>query len=491
MGSTPEPESVDRLAVALTKLLPISGPTSLQSVAVAFGIEPAHTSDPVTHAQDLISRAQVGAQLGNVVRAAIEMGVASRREAGDPVGDREYAQLTQAADVFGLTVPPFTEIGVVAEHDKDTERTTRLMDAMSGLYAGLIDAPDDDRMAKLANVLGGLLRAHDAEILRAPGARDNDIRGVIRMGGIEYLIHGVWDVGDDPLAVDTSDESLRSLDRRILIVAIQGFPRNLRPHPEHDRRKVLLDGRDLSLLLEGRWTLAHAVRWKTREQRETRAFAQLPMSPPEDDPTAMTWGTRTRTGEDRRDADRSIVAANTSEFDQTVAEEIAASQSEQKRMRRLGIAMAALFVAILAGLFINARAQDAINSAELETASNTAMRAAQAQQTAYERLETTGLERYFADSVINGIQAQIQNLRENGVYVTATIEREIIPEGSLVEGTRAQIVFRETGATELRGTGDGRILRSDPAHRLIHGFLMGKEESGSWLVIDWTIFDSE
>jgi hypothetical protein len=216
------------------------------------------------------------------------------------------------------------------------------------------------------------------------------------------------------------------------------------------------------------------------------------MTPPEGDPTAITLRSNVAGADEHAedDADHSVIAANVSDFDQTIAEEIEASVSEQRRIRRLTFALAGLVIAVLAGLLINSRIQEAITTAELEVIGDTALRAARAQQTAYERLETTGLARYFDSPVIATIQAQVDDLRANGLYVTATLEREILPEGSITDGGRAQIVFRETGVTELRGSGDGRVLQSDPAHRIVHGYLLGKEESGNWLVLDWTIFDS-
>ena len=487
MASTPDREALGRLAAALSQLLPASGDPSLEAVAAQLEFDVTGSDD----VRQLIEDALSAGRLEDLVRVAIENGVAHRREAREPIDTAEYGELVSAAEALEVTVPSFDEISGSRSVDDAAERQSRLLRAMFDLYSDVMTGPEDERLPKLANVMGGLLRANEVEVLRQPGARESDVRGVIRTGGVEYLLDVKWEVGKDPLEVDTTEESIRSLDRRMLVVAIQGFPRDLRPHPERDRRKVMLDGRDLTLLLEGRWTLPHALRWKAREQRETSSFARLPMAPPEDDPTALKLRSDTvRAEEDEEeDAERKVVAANVSEFDLTFAEEFEASQSEQRRIRRFGIVLAGIAVAVLVGLFVNAKIQDAINAADLETASDTAIRAAQAQQTAYERLETTGLTRYFDDSVVATIQAQVNDLRANGIYVTATLEREIIPEGSAVDGKRAQIVFRETGVSEFRGSGDGRILQSNPAHRLVHGFLLGREESGNWLVLDWTIFD--
>lgn len=488
IAASPDRDALERLASALSPLLPVSGDPSFVTVAAKLELDRPTSDDP----QLLIQQAHGAGKLEDFVLTAIDHGLALRREAGEAIDRSEYGELAKAAEALGVHLPSLTAVIEPQTNDDQSRRKIRLLQAMFALYSDVLGGTEDDRLPKLANVIGGLLRANNVEVLRQPEASANDVRAVIRMGGVEYLLDLKWDLGNDPLAVDTTKESVRSLDRRVLLVAIQGFPRNLRPDPERDRRKVMFDGHDLTRLLEGRWTLPHAARWKAREQRERRSFARLPMAPPEGDPTAITLRSDVPGADEHAedDAGRSVIAANVSEFDQTIAEEIEASVSEQRRIRRLTFALAGLVVAVLVGLLINSRVQDAITTAELEVIGNTALRAAQAQQTAYERLETTGLARYFDGPVIATIQAQVDDLRANGLYVTATLKREIVPEGSIIDGERAQIVFRETGVTELRGSGDGRILQSDPAHRIVHGYLLGKEESDNWLVLDWTIFES-
>ena len=140
--------------------------------------------------------------------------------------------------------------------------------------------------------------------------------------------------------------------------------------------------------------------------------------------------------------------------------------------------------------FINSKIQESIAEGNLDAASVTAMRAAQAQEDALERLEITGLNRYFSDDVIASIRQQIESLRANNVYITARIDREVLRENSGVQDELAFIAFRETGETELRGQGDGRIISSDPAYRAVLGFIMSRSETGQWLVTDRRVFDS-
>ncbi len=490
MTSTPDNPAAARLAAAIGQLLPVSGERSLTAAAEKFDLDIAPAVDAEHYAGRLIAEASRADTLGDVVRAVIEMGVVYRREAREPIDAAEYAELSAAAEAFGITIAPFAEIEGAASEGEASERRPRLLRAMFALYSDMMSDPDEERMLKLANVMGGLLRANDVEILRLPQARTNDVRGVVRMGGIEHLMAVLWEVGDDPLEIDTTEESIHVHDRRMLIVAVQGFPHNLRLDPEHDRRKVLFDGRDLTLLLEGRWTLPHAVRWKAREQRETGAFARLPMSPPQNDPTALALSSDTATDIVEVETDQKTLAANVAEFDQTISEEFEASEAEAKRLRKIGIVLASLAVAVIIGLFINSKVQESIQAGHLDTASTAALRAAQAQEDALERLEVTGLSSYFSDAVIASIQQQIDSLRANNVYVTARIDRVVLRENSGVQDERAFIAIRETGVTELRGSGDGRILSTDPAYRAVLGFIMDRAESGNWLVTDRRVFDT-
>ena len=183
------------------------------------------------------------------------------------------------------------------------------------------------------------------------------------------------------------------------------------------------------------------------------------------------------------------------------------SEAVGKLMRAIDIARWALVAAVLIGLFINARVQESIVSETVpespvneevqesiqarrfESASTTALRAAQAQDEAYERLEVTGLSRYFHASVIANIQQQIEDLRAKNVYLTARIDREVLPQESVVQDEKAFIAFRETGESVLRSTLDGRIISRDPAYGAVLGFIMERSQRGQWLVTDWRVFD--
>ena len=482
MNDTPDSQAAARLAAAVGQILPVDGERSLTAIAAKYDLEIAPADDVETFAGQLIVAAGEADRLEDVVRDLVTESVMYRRDAREPVDSVEYGELSAAAQALGVTAPPLAEIdGATADVD-GAERRTRLLGAMFALYSDMMSGPEDERPLKLANVLGGLLRANDIDILRLPQAGAHDVRGVVRMGGIEHLVTAVWEVGDDPLAVDTSEESVQAQDRRTLIVALQGFPREMRLHPERDRRKILLDGRDLTLLLEGRWTVPHAVRWKAREQRETGVFARLPMAPPENDPTALAFSSDTAEIVEV-DAGQKTLAANVSEFDQTISEEIEASESEAKRIRAIGIALASLAAVVIIGLFINAKVQDAIQAGKLDEASDAALLAAQAQADAFERLETAGLNRYFDDSIIVLIQQRINSLRAGGVYETVRVDREVLRENSGVEGEQAVIIFRADGIQELRDLRDRQVVRSAP-YRAVLGFLMDRAETGDWLVID-------
>ena len=342
MNSTPDSQAAARLAAAVGQILPVDGERSLTAIAAKHDLDIALADDAEAYTGQLIVAAGESDRLDDVVRDLVTESVLYRRDAREPVDSVEYGELSAAAQALGVAVPELEEIdGATADVD-GAERRTRLLGAMFALYSDMMSGPEEDRPLKLANVLGGLLRANDIDILRLPQVRAQDVRGVVRMGGIEHLLTAVWEVGDDPLAVDTSEESIQAQDRRTLIVALQGFPREMRLDPERDRRKILLDGRDLTLLLEGRWTVPHAVRWKAREQRETGVFARLPIAPPENDPTALALSSDTAEIVEV-DADQKTLAANVAEFDQTISEEIEASEAEAKRLRVIGfIALAGI-----------------------------------------------------------------------------------------------------------------------------------------------------
>ena len=480
MSSTPDSQAAARLAAAVEQILPLDGERSLTAVAAKFDLEIALADDGETLAGQLIVAAarptgsmtscgpwspRASCTAGKRVSRSTPSNTASCRR-------RRRRLELRCRHWKRSTAPPRDVDGA--------ERRTRLLGAMFALYSDMMSGPEEDRPLKLANVLGGLLRANDVDILRLPQARAHDVRGVVRMGGIEHLLTAVWESGDDPLVVDTSEESIQAQDRRTLIVALQGFPREMRLHPERDRRKILLDGRDLTLLLEGRWTVPHAVRWKAREQRETGVFARLPMAPPENDPTALALSSDTAEIVEV-EADQNTLAANVAEFDQTISEEIEASEAEAKRLRVIGFILAGIAAAVVAGLFINSKVQESIAAGNLDAASVTAMRAAQAQEDALERLEITGLNRYFSDDVIASIRQQIESLRANNVYITARIDREVLRETRAYKTSWRSSPFARRGkpscAAKATGASSAVIRRTAPC---LASSCLGARPANGW-----------
>ena len=261
MTSTPDRQALARLAAAIGQLLPVDGERSLTAVAQKFDLDTAPAVDAERYAARLIADAIRADTLGDVVRAVIESSVVYRRNAREPIDAAEYAELSAAAEALGITIAPFEEIDSAAADDDGSAQRTRLLRAMFALYSDMMSGPADERMLKLANVMGGLLRANDVEILRLPQAWAEDVRGVVRMGGIEHLMAGRWEVGDDPLEIDTTEESIQMRDRRTLIVAVQGFPRSMRLDPDRDRRKVAL-----------RWPRSHAAPGRPLEPAARRAL---------------------------------------------------------------------------------------------------------------------------------------------------------------------------------------------------------------------------
>ena len=90
------------------------------------------------------------------MRAVIESGVVYRRDAREPIDAAEYAELSTAAEAFGITLAPFAEIDGSAKQGDASERRARLLRAMFALYSDMMSGPADERRLKLANVMGRL-----------------------------------------------------------------------------------------------------------------------------------------------------------------------------------------------------------------------------------------------------------------------------------------------------------------------------------------------
>ena len=167
----PDSQATARFAAAVGQILPVDGERSLTAVGATFELEISPADDAAEYAGQLIAAAGEAGALEDVVRALVTESVMYRRDAREPIDTAEYAELAAAAAALGVTVPASAEVDDASAEDDATERRSRLLGAMLDLYSDMMSGAEDERPLKLANVLGGLLRANDVEILRLPQAR--------------------------------------------------------------------------------------------------------------------------------------------------------------------------------------------------------------------------------------------------------------------------------------------------------------------------------
>ena len=200
----------------------------------------------------------------------------AHRPRSAPVSDAELDALARATDKLGPSEagPEASLRPTGAPRATDTpsdtepaERRARALTAHAELFAQALTADPAERLAMLANVLGGLAVANGADMVRAPTAADDRIGGMVRLEGSEYYLDFRWTLGAPEAALgEAADRAREVSDRTILLGAIDGVTGTIDLDPDRDARTVLLSGEDLTRLLEGRWSLVEALAFKRGEQ---------------------------------------------------------------------------------------------------------------------------------------------------------------------------------------------------------------------------------
>ena len=387
-------------------------------------------------------------------------------------------------------------------------RRRRVLAAHAELFNEAL-TEDTDRLAKLANVVEALGLASDAAPLEPLMVLGDHVEGAMRLERVRRRIALWWD-SKDPAALA---EAARDRQVDILIV-VQGFPLSMAVDPDWADHMALLDGRDLSLLLEGRWTLGQAIRFKHHEQAAHGRFISLRMAPPADLPDEPESEFRPEDGEvllsnvddmpsphDEGDAGRidapdiwdassgrrqdpepvpSTIRSNIESHEQSFAESEAFELAEQRRLRliRAGFMLAALLGVLIAVFVVRGR-QDA-DAASLDQATNTAVRAAQLEFEAYQTLDSGALRSVYDEALAQAIEAQVQQLRAQGIYVESEVRIQVLD--ARLDGETAGVLVREQGNLATRRRSDGQTIQRGPISQDV-GFFLTRNADNRWRVV--------
>lgn len=387
-------------------------------------------------------------------------------------------------------------------------RRRRVLAAHAELFNEAL-TDEAERLPKLANVVEALALASDAQPLEPLTPEADHAVGAVRLERVRRRI-AVWWASDDPAALAEA-----ALERQVdILIVVQGFPLEMAVDAEWADKLALLDGRDLTLLLEGRWTLGQAVRFKHGEQAAHGRFISLRVAPPADLPDEPDSEFRPEDGEvlpsnvddmpsphDPDDAGRvdnpdiwdvglggrrepepeqSTLRSNIESHEQTFAETEAFEQAEARRLRRfrIGFMLAGLLAVLFAVATIRGR-QDA-EAASLDQAADTAVRAARLEFEAYQSLDSSALRSVYDESLAQEIEARVQQLRANGVYLESDVSIQVID--ARIEGENAGVLVRESGNLATRRRADGETLQRGPLSQDV-GFFLARTADQRWRVV--------
>lgn len=387
-------------------------------------------------------------------------------------------------------------------------RRRRVLAAHAELFNEAL-TDEADRLAKLANVVEALAMASDAQPLGPLALMGDHVEGAVRLERVRRRI-ALWFDSDDHAALA---EAARERQVDILIV-VQGFPLQMAVDAEWASELALLDGRDLTLLLEGRWTLGQAVRFKHGEQAAHGRFISLRVAPPADLPDEAESEFRPEDGEvlrsnvddmpsphDEGDAGRvdspdiwdtstgrrrdpepisTTIRSNIESHEQSFAESEAFEQAEARRLRliRTGFMLAALFAVLIAVVVVRGR-QDA-EAASLDRATDTAVRAARLEFEAYQSLDSSALRSVYDEAVAQEIEARVQQLRASGVYLESDVSIQAID--ARIDGENAAVLVRESGNLATRRRADGETIQRGPLSQDV-GFFLARTADQRWRVV--------
>ena len=387
-------------------------------------------------------------------------------------------------------------------------RRRRVLAAHAELFNEAL-TEETDRLPKLANVVEALAMASDAEPLEPLAPVGGHVEGAVRLERVRRRI-ALWFDSDDHTALAEA-----ALERQVdILIVVQGFPLHMAVGADWANQLVLLDGRDLTLLLEGRWTLGQAVRFKHGEQAAHGRFISLRLAPPADLPDDPEPAFRPEDGEVLRsnvddmlsphDADDvgrvdapnvwdvgsgggrdpeptpTTIRSNIESHEQSFAEAEAFEQAEARRLRliRTGFMLAALLGVLIAVFVVRGR-QDA-EAASLDQAANTAVRAARLEFEAYQTLDASALRSVYDESLAQAIEAQVQQLRAQGVYLESDVSIQVID--ARIDGETAGVLIRESGNSAIRRASDGETIQRGALSQDV-GFVLTRNADARWRVI--------
>ncbi len=499
--------SIGELASALYRLLPASGDRSFWSVADRLGLSRYWNSpDKARALRQLIEGARRERAFGEFIESAVIAGIAQCREDGVPVTQDELSKIVRATEALGVSVPSLRDPLILHQSRPEPEsrreeprvdpeaeeRRRRVLRAHAELYSNIFTGSADERLLKLANVLGGLAMANGARVEQPPRPQNDSVHATVRLGSQEYAIEARWSPEQVEEGLDTlAQRVLGSNERRAMLVIVDGFPDDLVLDADKDRWTTLLDGHDLTLLLEDRWTLQDALKFKDVQQRETGAHVPLPLALPAEEAPAPAPAPVAEEAEEAEPQEPSdlpvpggeqVIPPNPMDFDRSIDDELESAESEERRLRLIRRSLLAVVVVGIGIALLVMRGIQGAEQADLEAAERALTGAVQARTNALRNLDAGGLERYFNSAQASQIADLVERLRAQGVYLTSSDEVEVM-QASMEEGL-AFIAVQETVRTEVRRTGTGEIVQSQPAQTQTIGFVLEKGTDGRWRVID-------
>lgn len=367
---------------------------------------------------------------------------------------------------------------------------------------------EPDRLSKLANVVEALIQAGDGHIVEPMQVVDTHVVGMCALDSTQLVTELWWDHEDPCVLVDAA--RTRQVD---ILILVQGFSDAHVLTADEKTPIVLFDGRDLMLLLEGRWTLGQGIDFKRSEQSVHEKFMNLLVAPPVDlmaerqgshetnegemlpsnlgdvpaaddsgrrvDGPSM-WEVSAKTRDDAQGGE-STVESNVTEHKRVFAEEEALSRYEKIRLRRARLGLAILAVlGVFVGVLVARGCQDA-EAASLDRAASVAVRASQLEFEAYRSLDASGIRSIFSEEVAQQIEAQIQQFRNGGLHLDGQLAHEIL--ASQIEGQSAAILVRETGDIRTRRNADGETVQEGRMDRAV-GFVLNRSADDRWRVLE-------
>ena len=500
--SADQSRAIGELAAALLAVLSATGEHSIRSVAEGLSLTTHWTDqDDRASVRRLVEQAWRQGVLQGFVEAVVTRAVAHRPRSA-PVSDAELDALARATDELGPSEagPEASLRPTGAPRATDTpsdtepaERRARALTAHAELFAQALTADPAERLAMLANVLGGLAVANGADMVRAPTAADDRIGGMVRLEGSEYYLDFRWTLGAPEAALgEAADRAREVSDRTILLGAIDGVTGTIDLDPDRDARTVLLSGEDLTRLLEGRWSLVEALAFKRREQAVTRAFAALPLAPPTDPEPApeeapvpatapLEAPTPIRATPAPEPEDDRVVSSNVEAHEQQVSIERASEAAERRRLRMIGIGIVAAAILAIIVMIVIAQQAQAASAADLAAAERTALRGIRSELDAFRTLDASGLRQFYSDALAAQLEQAIERLRAQGVFLDSTEEFGVLQ--SEARDRRAVVVARGAGELLVRALKSSELLSRTPQTRTI-ALGLEKSDAGRWQVVE-------